>query len=481
MKTANNDFTRLNSVLTIFVVAIFTWLVVVPLMQDGMFSDGIGYAAVSRNLAQGTGTWWEPEFSQTFFNHFHQQPPLMLWLQSFFFRITGESIYPERIYCLLEGIIMLCLIGYSWKKLNPDPDIKHMTWLPQLLWLMVPIISWGLKNNLTENTMVIFDWLAVLFMIQFMEKKNEALNFLLASIFLFGASFTKGIQGLFPIAVPACYYLCLHKISFRKMLIITVSFGVTIATFYLFLFQIPGALESFKEYARDRLAGFPKTPTAATSNRLWLLSRIGIEVSVPLAFSLIVVVVTSGKNFLKNLNVKENHNAIFFICVGLTASIPLLISFEQRGFYLITSMPFFVMGIAIMVASSFKRGAESWSVRLNRYFLIRTMSILFLLSGIVFTFMKAGKIKRDQDTLTDVYRLRQEVGRNGIVGTSALTASQWSLQAYCARYANISLAEGCDTCRFYLQLKNEEVLNPSGYRKMNLETRFVDVYEKLKP
>src|SRR4030095_9758422 len=154
----------------IFTYSLFVWLVVAHLFKDGMFTDGVQYATVARNLALGLGTWWEPHFSKTMFDRFHQQPPGAIWLQAFFFKTFGDSIYPERIHCLVTGVIMLILIASTWIKMFDDSNLKQMSWWPQLIWLSIPTVSWGLKNNVTENTMVIFDWLSVAFLLRVFEK-----------------------------------------------------------------------------------------------------------------------------------------------------------------------------------------------------------------------------------------------------------------------------------------------------------------------
>jgi 4-amino-4-deoxy-L-arabinose transferase-like glycosyltransferase len=66
------------------------WLILLPLYQDGMFMDGVQYAAVARNLAKGIGSFWFPVFSDNYvagLNSFHEHPPLVYYLQSFFFKI----------------------------------------------------------------------------------------------------------------------------------------------------------------------------------------------------------------------------------------------------------------------------------------------------------------------------------------------------------------------------------------------------------
>ena len=47
----------------IFTLAIFIVLIVPLLVQDGMFMDGVLYAAVAKNQAEGFGSFWQPIFA----------------------------------------------------------------------------------------------------------------------------------------------------------------------------------------------------------------------------------------------------------------------------------------------------------------------------------------------------------------------------------------------------------------------------------
>ncbi|MCY7410381.1 MAG: glycosyltransferase family 39 protein [Chitinophagales bacterium] len=470
---------KLNSLCNIIVAGLFTLLVIRPLAHNGMFGDGLFYASVAKNLSDGIGTWWHPQFSKTLFEHFHEQPPLMIWLQSFFFYHMGDSIYPERIYSALAGVVMLLLIAYAWKQINTDEAIKKIAWLPQLLWLLIPTVPWGLRNNMIENTMVIFDWLSVIFIIQFLKNKKTRLTFILAVLFLFCASFTKGFQGLFPLAAPFCYWLSTQRISFKKMMITSVVLLASIGFIYFLLLQIPEASKSYNEYFASRFQGFPKTINSTTNNRLWLLYRLIVELCIPALLCLIIILLIQRKSFYKNLGKEEKSMALFFFMIALTASLPLMVTFEQRGFYLVTSMPFFAFALAIIAAPSIKLAMEKLSSNVKKYLAMQVVAWLLLAAGIFLSVFEAGNINRDNDQLHDVYLLKEKLGANIIVGTS-FDKTQWSLYNYFMRDAGISFDYKATDHQYYLQLKSEVPVNLPQYQKSDLATLYVDVYEKVK-
>ena len=90
-------------------LALVVWLVCLQLFQDGIFIDGTQYAAVSRNLTRGVGSFWFPVLAQhsvAGLDTFHEHPPLVFFLQSLFFRFFGfQNISPERIYCLVTFLL----------------------------------------------------------------------------------------------------------------------------------------------------------------------------------------------------------------------------------------------------------------------------------------------------------------------------------------------------------------------------------------
>ena len=59
--------------------------------------DGLYYATIAKNLANGLGSFWQLYFTEldgVFYGH----PPLAMGLQSILFSIFGDSIYIERAY-----------------------------------------------------------------------------------------------------------------------------------------------------------------------------------------------------------------------------------------------------------------------------------------------------------------------------------------------------------------------------------------------
>lgn len=156
-----------------FTASIILVLVAASLVKDGMFMDGMLYACVSHNLAQGLGTFWHPYFSETTMSFFHEQPPLMFGLQSLFFKVLGSSMYTERIYSFIFTIVNAFLIVRIWKAFHiNENDESKLAWLPVLLWIIIPVCHWSYANNMEEVTMGVFVSLSMLCTAWSLDKKN---------------------------------------------------------------------------------------------------------------------------------------------------------------------------------------------------------------------------------------------------------------------------------------------------------------------
>ncbi|MTI29249.1 glycosyltransferase family 39 protein, partial [Xanthovirga aplysinae] len=182
----------------------------------------------------------------------HEHPPLAFGLQSLFFFIFGDSIYVERFYSLGTCFITGLLIHFIWKELNKD---SKFSWIPLLLWVSIPTVSWTFANNMLENTMGIFLCLSVWFYLKSL--KINRWNYLISSglMLLFGA-LTKGFVALFPWALPFFLWLVSRQISFKRMIADSlVLIGSTLAPFILLIIVSPNAFDSLQKYFFKQVVG----------------------------------------------------------------------------------------------------------------------------------------------------------------------------------------------------------------------------------
>jgi hypothetical protein len=175
------------------------------------------------------------------------------------------------------------------------------------------------------------------------------------------------------------------------------------------------------------------------------------------------------KNTLTNV-------ALAFFLVGMAGILPLMVTLEQRGFYLVTGLPFVTTAIALLCvpgALKFSAGLEARSA------LRKSLSVagaLLLTGTLIATFILAGKPKRDREMLSDVKLISQHAGTGKILSTDANTFAVWSLQGYLMRYYDISVSKA-DTASEYF-IVPEGVNSPAGYMKVPLTTTHYHLYTK---
>lgn len=244
----------LKNPFTWFTIGVCSLLLIPALFMDGMFLDGVFYAAISKNYGEGTGTFWNPYYSATVFPSMHEQPPLLFFLQGMFFKVLGNGMHTERIYCLVAAIINVLLIFRCWKIISPSAS--KTAWLPVLFWFTMPVTFYIFINNLEECTMGIFVLAAMIHLLQAMHtKRNETLHLVLAGGMLLLAGLTKGIQGMFLLGGPFIWWLCMRDTSFKGMIRRSSLVFLIPALFILVGWFTPVIHDSFSAYFNARILG----------------------------------------------------------------------------------------------------------------------------------------------------------------------------------------------------------------------------------
>jgi 4-amino-4-deoxy-L-arabinose transferase-like glycosyltransferase len=451
------------------------------LIQDGMFLDAMLYTSVSHNLSQGIGTFWFPQFSTTYHNaglsSFHEHPPLVFAIQSLFFKVFGDSMYIERFYTFLTACITAFLINILWKEIyKNDENLKKTGWFPVFLWITIPVCFWSYSNNMQENTMGIFTLSSVLLIFRAVKSnKNEIPFLLLSGTLVFMATMSKGLPGFFPIAVPFLYWLITRDTTLKKAIFKTAAIIVIPAVAYLILFNIPESKESLSFYLFKRVLNrISQDPTVG--NRFFILYRLLMELLPQIVLTLIIIL-TAGIRKQKETISQNFSLSVFFISVGLAASVPLMLTLVQKGFYFVPSLPFFATGLAILIAPVIVKYNEKIKTDSAKYKIFLTISLLLVVGTLGYSFMQKGKASRDRDMLADVYTIGKVVPKFSEVTIPTEIFSEYVLGCYFMRYFNISLKPEVKE-PFYMIRKTMSLDSLPEYKKVNIETKIYDLYKR---
>lgn len=464
-----------HSIYWILTITVFVSLLIPALVQDGMFLDGITYAAISKNMANGYGSFFNPHYTKILYPEFHEHPPLVFIVQSGFFKLFGDAFYTERIFSLCIAILTVIGITQCWRLVNDTIEFKKYDWLPVLLWLSIPLVSWSYKNNLLENTMGVFTLFAVFFILKSLKEK-KVLYLLPGGILIVLAFLSKGPAGLYPILVPVKYGVVYKSNRYA------VRYAVYLILFILFISY--GLSIAFPELKQNIILYFEQQLIPAlnnereitTNNRFTILLNLLIELSLPIAL-LVYFTIREWVN-TKRLDFIKDKKAFIFILIAITASIPLIISLKQRKFYLIPSIPFYVLTISILLLPFLKRIIDASSRAVLRW--INRASLLLLGIVLLFSVLRFGKFSRDKEKLMDIYAISNVVPEGTVIGTTRELWSDWSLVAYMCRVGYVSLDSDNEHNYYLLERNSNMNKHVSGNYEivgMNL-TRYVMLKRK---
>lgn len=470
-------YNSINRILWLFTLGIIILLILPRLIQDGMFLDGMLYSAVSHNFAKGHGTFWFPHFSHTHHNNFHEQPPLMFALQGWFFKILGDSMYVERFYSFLFALLNAFLIYKIWLLLfKNDVKTQKLSWLPVLLWIIIPVCFWGFANNIEENTMSFFCLLSVFFTLKSIFSNNIFWLFI-SGIAIVLATLTKGPQGSFVLIFPLIWSVFnSDNFSSKKGLLWSFILFLIPAIIYLLLLFNDSIKESLTRYFVNRVLNSIQN-VSNVENRFYLLGRLFVELTVPLVIAFIIWQIKKKENYRINLKLYKSES-LSFLLLGFSGSLPLMITLEQRGFYLNNSFPYFAIAIALIIAPKVLLLISEMELYCKARKVLFSISVLVLLSGVLMTALNFGKTGRDADKLHDVYLIGKYVPYGSIISVPHFMHSEWTLQCYFIRYFYISLDSKNSEQAYFLKYKNDNVTVPDGYQLLDIGTITFDVYKK---
>lgn len=463
-------------------ISLILFLIVSQLIQDGAFMDGMLYVSVSKNLADGIGTFWDPHFCKTYQSSFHEQPPLYFGILAVFYKVFGTSMYVERLFCFVCFVLTALSIHKFWKRIYvSQPIVSINSWFPVVLWMIIPICFWAYTNFVEEVLMCLFVLLSVYYSyIALFEEKNVYVNLIIAGIFIFLASLTKGPQGIFSIAAPGFYWLITRKINIKKMLAFT---GVLIAVPFLIygvlILSNDEVIASFEKYFYNRIIHTFSHKNDTTGNRFEIIIQLFWHL-LPIACISALIIFFTRKNNPQRIKQKSfNQIILWFILIGLSGSLPLMITLEQRGFYLVTTLPFFALAIAMWAAPGLSVAVSKIRSQSKGFKVSTFLIALLFITSVVYSISCIGKAKRDANMLADVYAFGKIIPYGTTISIPAPMCMDFSFKEYMIRYFYISSDDTPATHEYMICRKNlPKDWVPSIYKLYPTDTKEFDLYIK---
>ncbi len=479
--------TRLTVCITILIIT--CTLMLDRLVPEGIFLDGVTYAAISRNLAIGKGSFWHPYYRDGWW--FYEHPPLMFGLQSVFFKILGDHYLVEKIYSFIIWLLTVVLMRRIWKEALAAQYEKYSYALPLLLWCLAPTVTWGYTNNILDCTMALFDLGAVLIIYKGINTSKWWLM-VIGAVFTLAALLTKGPVGMFPLAVPALYWLAYKWGQWKeipKAILQTLVLTALLAGGIFLLFQLPESRLAIERYLHQQLmaalAG-EREITGGGLGRWTLLYELLIQILVPVVLGVIIVVL--AKVFkAKRPEYKLKNAALFFLLVGVAASLPMMLSVKQRTFYLVPSLPFYIMALCIVLYPYYIALTNRLTVGDKGLKYFKVAATVISLALCVYLGSKIGQPGRDQELLANMKYIGEQIPKGEAIGICSEAGQDYAFLAYIQRYNRMEVNPVFYTAEYVLidkQVCNNEMIpfiTAIGFRQQEFEVQRYELYKRQFP
>lgn len=456
---------------------LFILSVILPLLRQGMFLDGVTYAAIAKNLSLDHGTLWQPFYSETLFPVFYEHPPFAIYLESLFFRVLGEHCQVENIYSFCIILMQIALISWYWLK-KEKLSWHHLAVL-LLVWILVPLNTRVFTNNMLESTLTVFTTAASFLLL--CPAKNKWVDW----AYLFGASIaillgllSNGPTAFFPVAIPVLLALGAKPVNsfvfgLQRSLRLMGIIMLVLTTFY---FIFPAAWQNTQQYILTQvmpsLLG-DRIPIYTNMKHLHVIYLYFRAVGFVFLFALICIVIAArlqehpiGQDIKQALSQPQ---FLFFFYLSLLASLPVGMSHRQALNYIAQCAPFITLACLylchkpclIILAHC---GKSEFLLRILHGF-----SLVCFVMVVIFTIPRGTQFNRDESLLKDIHVLIPQLQQASIVSTSKAVYEQWISAAYFSRYSMIAL-EQSERQKYYLALKNEPL--PSSYHLVKLDLNY---------
>ena len=445
----------------LFVGGAFAFLTVARVWQPGMFSDGLLYASISRNLAQGIGSFWFPSYSSTDYPVFLEHPPLAFGLQAAAFLFFGDHLFVERGYALVMGAGTGLLVMMIWGSTVGE---KRYGWLPLVFWLLPSTVTWVIVNNMLENTQALFTTMAMLAVVR--SAKPDAASYrwsVVGGVAIIGAVLTKGPTGLFPVAGPILLALVMRERAAQVLRAGVAMTGVLLAGIALILWS-EGPRQALSTYWHQQVISSVSGMREHAESR-WVLWRhlkgVVFRMTYLLAVAWIVCLATAIRKHAVTAFHRPSRWVWFFLLAGMSASLPIAVSPKIMGSYLVPSIPMYALGFAGLVLPVVRLWLDEPRRSRPAGLVAGGLGCVFLAAAVALPLLHRPLEPRDSSLVAELQALPLQRGTT--IG-SCRSASSYG--AYLQRFFQVSVDSSAQARRNqFLHLKTEAgCAAPAGCR-----------------
>jgi 4-amino-4-deoxy-L-arabinose transferase-like glycosyltransferase len=343
------------------------------------------------------------------------------------------------------------------------PERRHAAFygfIPLFLFFTLPECTKKIAYPLLDTTLALFTSFAVYFLCRAMHYgRHFFLWTVLGGLFIVMGILTKGPVGLFPLITPVIYYMVYRDPDvFRKMFsamgILTIVLVAAICALYIYT---PSRL-FFTEYLQHQVFASIRGEREKAStflNHFSILGKMATQL-LPMIVITIIVSLFTPKDRSKRMFFTARP-FLFFMGIGLAASLPIAISAKHHTFYLIPSFVFFTLAFSCYISNLIPAGILTSKKRSNSillFVLVAAITTIFILS----LAREKRYYKKHQAFLIQMEEMAPWLSSTKCLGTSeALLHQRGDICCYMERYFQIELLPSTDKCDFYLAFDTDSL------------------------
>jgi len=430
--------------LTFFSVFIFCLSVLPRLLSYGMFFDGVTYASISRNMAEGYGSFWRPYYTDIIYPVFFDHPPLGFFLQSLAFRAVGDSLSVEAFWGFGAGLLVLLFIWMIWRTGRQNVGTQIGGWAPMLMFIALPMTSWLFANNLLEVTMTVFTTAAALLAIYGLSTPTRPKAAILAfcsGTLILGAALVKGPVGLFPLVIPAVWFVTVDRKHFSRSAFVTILMllGVLVPFFLLMICE-QGFLPFVKQYFSQQVVASVSGTREKGGSHFGIIIVVLREVVVPVLIGAVVWGIARVKWGARGP--AFGRKFWFYLLVALCGSLPIMLSPKQLMWYGFPSFPFYALAVAACFEKPFARLEEALTLTGKRLTIVWFVASLVLVGAIFWMIEEKGLVRKQADFHKDFSIQSVDLPERQVMSVyPAGLERDWALVANMQRQFKASLSD----------------------------------------
>jgi 4-amino-4-deoxy-L-arabinose transferase-like glycosyltransferase len=426
-----------------------------------MFFDGLTYATIARNLEEGLGSIWTPFYTPSIHPEYFEHPPFSFAIHSVYYRLFGDQPWVDRFYAYTLYGLSVLMIRRLWSLFIAS---GHRAWIPQLLWTVTPAVIWVHQNNMLEAPLSASTLAVVWLLVEGSIKRNYTWS-AIAGLLFFVSLGIKGPVGLFPlVTLPllAVLFPEHRKASFIGMAVMIIAFSVVFSLFYIYNSDFNLFIDGYLNNKILPILMGNNEPAGST-----LMSLYSILKQLFLPFSVLIVLRLRSK---KSYPIRRE--SLLFFGIALSATLPLLFLVEQRHYYFMPSMVYWMMAFAIL----FEQRPWPWGIQRKKWVSRITLTNLFIwLVAVGLSIFYSKSPSRNKHQIKAFKEIATLVPTHEVQVEDLST--HWNEAAIGARYSKIYLTN--EAADYFLSFEENA---PEGYLLLkDFPKAKMNLYKKATP